>query len=166
MPADYGGATTAARLPAWGQLPTGHARRRTVAVVLDDAPRDPFAGDPSDPAAELARLDPDDEEPPVPLDADEREGVLDDLGDVEVFAALLGPRGVDGLVVDCGDCEQEHYFGWELLRSNLRHLLDTGAPRVHEPAFHPDPLRYVSWDYARGWADATEAADASLGDID
>ena len=27
--------------------------------------------------------------------------------------------------------------------------------RVHEPAFSPDPADYVSWDYARGFADAT-----------
>jgi hypothetical protein len=24
---------------------------------------------------------------------------------------------------------------------------------VHEPAFDPDPAQYVSWDYARGFAD-------------
>ena len=29
-----------------------------------------------------------------------------------------------------------------------------------EPAFEPDPSRYVSWEYARGYADAVlEAAD-------
>jgi hypothetical protein len=25
---------------------------------------------------------------------------------------------------------------------------------VHEPAFAPDPTDYVTWDYARGFADA------------
>ena len=127
--------------------------------MRDDTPRDPFAGDPADPSAELARLDPVDEEPVEPLDPTEREHVLDDLGDLEVFEALLGPRDVDGLVVDCGDCEQEHFFGWALLKENLRHLLDAGGPRVHEPAFDPDPHRYVTWDYARGFTDGVESAD-------
>ena len=35
----------------------------------------------------------------------------------------------------------------------LRHLLDSGRPRVHEPAYDPDPDRYVTWEYARGYAD-------------
>src|SRR5450759_3787083 len=60
---------------------------------------------------------------------------------------------VRGLVVDCEDCQEPHYFGWDLLHSNLRHLLDLGQMRVHEPAFDPDPAQYVSWDYARGFAD-------------
>ena len=34
--------------------------------------------------------------------------------------------GVRGLVVDCEDCGEPHYFGWDLLRGNLRHLLDEG----------------------------------------
>jgi len=27
-------------------------------------------------------------------------------------------------VVDCEDCQEPHYFGWDLLHGNLRHLLD------------------------------------------
>ena len=79
--------------------------------------------------------------------------VLTDLTDLEVYRALLEPRGVRGLVVDCDDCHEAHFFGWDLLRSNLRHLLDEGQTRVHEPAFSPDPADYVTWDYARGFAD-------------
>ena len=67
-------------------------------------------------------------------------------GGLEVFQALLGPRGVKGLVVDCEDCREPHYFAWALLRGNLRHLLDRGTARVHEPAFSPDPTDYVSPD--------------------
>ena len=113
-------------------------------------PVDPFHGDPDDPAQELAALDGDDEalEPLSPM---EREDVLEDL---EVFEALLSPRGIKGLVVDCEDCREPHYFAWDLLRGNLRHLLDQGTTRVHEPAFSPDPADYVSWEYARGFADA------------
>jgi hypothetical protein len=127
----------------------------------DKAPLDPFRGDPADPAAALGA---DDEEVTEPLSLGEREDVLADLEDLEVFQTLLEPRGVRGLVVDCDDCEEPHYFSWELLRGNLRHLLDAGQTRVHEPAFSPDPAEYVSWDYARGFADgvleSVEDADA------
>ena len=88
-----------------------------------------------------------------PLSPGDREEILVDLGELEVFQTLLEPRGVRGLVVECTDCEAPHYFEWELLRSNLRHLLDAGGTRVHEPAFDPDPADYVSWDYAQGFAD-------------
>lgn len=122
---------------------------------------DPFHGDPDDPVAELAAFDDDDEgdELPEPLTPDERTEVLADLSDLDGFQALLEGRGIRGLVVDCGSCDEAHYFGWALLRSNLRHLLEVGETRVHEPAFAPDPEHYVSWDYARGYADAVLDAD-------
>ena len=66
---------------------------------------------------------------------------------------MLEPRGTRGLVVDCDECEEPHYFDWDLLIGNLRHLLDAGHTRVHEPAYQPDSSRYVSWEYARGYAD-------------
>ena len=117
-------------------------------------PVDPFQGDPDDPAHELAALDGGGEGART-LSADELEDVLEELEDLEVFEVLLTPRGVRGLVVECEECHEPHYFGWDLLRSNLRHLLDQGTTRVHEPAFSPDPSDYVSYDYARGFADAT-----------
>ncbi len=120
-------------------------------MLVIDEPTDPFDGDPADPAAVLG---PDDDEALAPLSTQEREEVLEDLEDIEVFQALLEPRGVRGLVVDCDDCDEAHFFGWDLLRGNLRHLLDAGQTRVHEPAFSPDPSDYVTWDYARGYADA------------
>lgn len=122
--------------------------------MRDDPPLDPFADDPGDPAAAF-----DADDALAPLTADEEAEIAADLADLEVFQVLLEPRGVRGLVVDCQDCEEPHYFAWDLLRSNLRHLLDEGQPRVHEPAFSPDPSEYVSWDYARGYADATLAPD-------
>ncbi len=117
-------------------------------------PVDPFAGDPDDPARELAALDAEAPAEP-PLSPDEREGVLEDLQELELFEVLLAPRGVRGLVVDCDDCQETHYFAWDLLRGNLRSLLDRGRSRVHEPAFAPDAAAYVSWDYARGYTDAS-----------
>ena len=123
--------------------------------MRDDAPRDPFEGDPSDPAAAFG----DEYDDDAPLSPDEREGLVEDLQDLEVFQTLLEPRGARGLVVDCDDCQEPHYFAWELLRANLRSLLNAGSPHVHEPAFSPDPKDYVSWDYARGFADAVLSAD-------
>jgi hypothetical protein len=124
---------------------------------VPDHPLDPFAGDPNDPARELAAYD--DEPAAEPLSPDEREAVLGDLEDLEAFRTLLEPRGVRGLVVDCDDCHEPHYFDWDLLQSNLRSLLDNGEPRVHEPAFAPEPDSYVSWDYARGFTDAVLGDD-------
>jgi hypothetical protein len=123
--------------------------------VRDDPPLDPFADDPADPAAEIAAED----DELDPLTAAETADIVADLEDLEVFQVLLEPRGVRGLVVDCQDCEEPHYFAWDLLRSNLRHLLEEGQPRVHEPAFSPDPSHYVPWDYARGFADGVLTAD-------
>jgi hypothetical protein len=127
--------------------------------VRDDPPLDPFADDPGDPAAQFGGGEFSDDETLAPLTADEEAEITADLADLEVFQVLLEPRGVRGLVVDCQDCEEPHYFAWDLLRANLSHLLAEGQPRVHEPAFSPDPSEYVSWDYARGFADATLAPD-------
>ncbi len=118
-------------------------------------PVDPFSGDPLDPVRELAALDDDDAPAQEPLTPQEREDVLEDLADLEVFEALLEPRGVRGLVVGCDQCDEPHFFDWALLRDNLRHLLDAGRHRVHEPACGPDPTDYVSWEYARGFTDAS-----------
>jgi hypothetical protein len=126
--------------------------------VRDDPPLDPFADDPADPAAEFSAAEIDDDAA-MPLTPDEEAEIAADLEDLEVFKVLLEPRGVRGLVVDCQDCEEPHYFAWDLLRANLTHLLTEGQPRVHEPAFSPDPSQYVSWDYAHGFADAILAAD-------
>ena len=93
-----------------------------------------------------------------PLSPQDREEIVTDLGDLEVFQTLLDPRGVRGLVVDCAECEAPHYFAWELLRQNLRQLLDVGHVRAHEPAFDPDPADYVAWDYATGFVDGVLAA--------
>ncbi len=127
-------------------------------VVPHEAlPPDPFAGDPDDPSRALEALDDLDHGPEEPLDDDERAEVLADITDLAVFEALLAPRGVRGIVVDCADCAEEHYHDWEMLRSSLQQLLDTSGTRPHEPAYQPDPNAYVSWDYCRGYADAVLA---------
>jgi hypothetical protein len=122
----------------------------TVDTVQEE-PIDPFNGDPADPAAGLDDLTEDAENDP--LTEAERQDVLEDLSDLEVYQALLSPTGIRGLVIECEDCHEPHYFDWDLLRGNLRHLLSSGRPRVHEPAYDPDPDHYVTWEYARGYAD-------------
>jgi hypothetical protein len=117
-------------------------------------PSDPFEGDPQDPAQ---LFDVADEEEAEPLSLEDRAEIIEEIGDLEIFQAVLEPRGVRGLVVDCEDCRESHYYEWELLRSNLLRLVDAGKLGVHEPAFRPDPEDYVSWDYARGFADAVLA---------
>lgn len=90
-----------------------------------------------------------------PLSAEERAEIIEDLGDLSIYQALLENRGVRGVVVDCADCGEQHFHEWDLLRASLRQLLDEGYMRKHEPAFNPDPGDYVTWEYCRGYADAT-----------
>lgn len=122
----------------------------------EDHPIDPFAGDPADPSRLLGE---ESQDAPVLLTEEERREVLEDLDEIRQYRDLLEPQNVRGIVVDCEDCGETHYYGWALLESNLRHLLDSGETRVHEPAYQPDPSHYVTWDYARGYADGV--ADAS-----
>jgi hypothetical protein len=42
-----------------------------------------------------------------------------------------------------------------MLRANLLQLLVDGTVRPHEPAYDPEPDAYVTWDYCRGYADAS-----------
>ena len=124
---------------------------------VHDEPIDPFSGDPADPASDL-EAGPEDDDDLEPLTAAERQDVLEDLADLEIYQALLTPVGIRGLVIECEDCHEPHYFDWDLLRGNLKHLLSSGRPRVHEPAFDPDPDHYVTWEYARGYADGVHDA--------
>ncbi|GAA4423450.1 DUF5319 domain-containing protein [Actinokineospora soli] len=119
-------------------------------------PPDPFAGDPDDPARELAEPEAVEDEP---MSAAERAELLGDLSDLAVYQALLEPRGVRGIVVDCGDCQEPHYHDWALLAASLEQLLHDGRMRPHEPAYDPDPASYVSWEYCRGYADGVTASE-------
>ncbi len=124
-----------------------------MSKVTDDSPLDPFFGDPADPAAALADLE-DSDGIGAPLTPSEREDVLADIEDLDVFQALLaqGLRGSSS--VDCGE---SHFFGWELMRSNLRHLLEVGRTRVHEPAYNPD-ICSTSHGVRAGFADGAFAS--------
>jgi hypothetical protein len=121
-------------------------------VNLDDGPVDPFLDDPADPASLL-----DEAEPAPPLSAEERADVLADLAELADFRQALVPHGLHGITVECSDCGEPHYFGWDLMEANLRALLGEGRTHVHEPAFEPQHDAYVTWDYARGYTDALAA---------
>jgi hypothetical protein len=122
-------------------------------MTTEDGPVDPFLNDPQDPAAVL-----DDPEPIDPLSDDERAEVVADLQELAEFRRTLAARGILGVAVECSDCGEQHFFSWELMAANLRALIGEGRTHVHEPAFEPDPEAFVSWDYARGYTDATKAA--------
>ncbi|WP_373180419.1 DUF5319 family protein, partial [Mycobacterium marinum] len=94
-------------------------------------------------------------EPGQPLDQQERMAVEADLADLAVYEALLAHKGIRGLVVCCDECQQDHYHDWDMLRANLLQLLIDGTVRPHEPAYDPEPDAYVTWDYCRGYADAS-----------
>ncbi|OXM73814.1 hypothetical protein CF166_07680 [Amycolatopsis sp. KNN50.9b] len=134
---------------------TGTVRR----VPHEVLPPDPFADDPDDPARELAGFG--DDELAEPMDAQARAELLADLSDLAVYQALLEPRGVRGIVVDCGECDQPHFHDWHLLRASLEQLLADGRMRPHEPAFDPNPADYVSWDYCRGFADGITTTESA-----
>ncbi len=152
------GSSGMSRSNGW-RRPTSSAYRGGVRDQLPPGlPPDPFAGDPADPSAALDAI-----EPGQPLDPQERLAVEEDLADLAVYEALLGHRGIRGLVVCCEDCQQDHYHDWDMLRANLLQLLVDGTVRPHEPAYDPVPDAYVTWDYCRGFADAS-MNDALHGD--
>lgn len=105
-----------------------------------------------------------DEEPdePRPLDAEERESVEADLEDLDAMRAVFESQGAKGVVIACTECGSNHFYGWELLKESLEHMLETGEPRMHEPAYQPREDDYVVWDYGKGYVDAL--ADAGLED--
>jgi hypothetical protein len=104
------------------------------------------------------------EEPSLaePLSSDERESVEADLEDLDSMRNVFESQGAKGVVIACTECGSNHYYGWDLLHESLEHMLDTGEPRVHEPAYQPKEDDYVIWDYGKGYVDAL--ADAGLED--
>lgn len=101
-----------------------------------------------------------DEEQPEPLEGEERENIQADLDDLGSMRGVFEPQGTKGVVIACPDCGSDHYYGWELLQESLQHMLATGEPRMHEPAFEPKEEDYLLWDYGKGYVDAL--ADTGL----
>jgi hypothetical protein len=94
------------------------------------------------------------------LTAEERADIEADLDDLGAMRTIFGHQGVKGVVIACQDCGANHFYEWELIRDNLEHMLDTGEPRMHEPAFDIVEEEYIQWDYGKGYVDAL--ADTGL----
>ncbi|MFA5891534.1 MAG: DUF5319 family protein [Actinomycetota bacterium] len=88
------------------------------------------------------------------IDPEERESVLEELEDLASLRDMFDDRGYKGVMITCGDCGEDHYYAWDMLKESLEYMLETGEPRMHEPAFEPHPDEYISWDYGRGYLDA------------
>ncbi|HEU4527826.1 MAG TPA: DUF5319 family protein [Actinomycetota bacterium] len=101
-----------------------------------------------------------DQGPFEPLDLREEEDVRADLEDLGGMRRVFHAQGVKGVVIACPDCGENHYYEWELLKDNLEHMLETGEPRMHEPAFEVREDEYIQWDYGKGYIDAL--ADTGL----
>jgi hypothetical protein len=97
-----------------------------------------------------------------PLEGEERHNIQGDLQDLGSMRGVFERQGVKGVVVACPDCGSDHYYDWDLLTESLEHMLTTGEPRMHEPAFEPKEEDYVLWDYGKGYVDAL--SDAGLND--
>jgi hypothetical protein len=95
-----------------------------------------------------------DDEGPRALEPQEREDIEADLGDLRAMHECFAPQGVKGVVIACPDCGANHFYEWDLLRDNLQHMLETGEPRMHEPAFDVREEEYIQWDYGKGYIDA------------
>jgi len=101
-----------------------------------------------------------DDEEPIELTPEERADVEADLDDLAAMRTLFAAQGVKGVVIACQDCGSNHFYEWELLRDNLEQMLETGEPRMHEPAFDIQEDEYIQWDYGKGYVDAL--ADTGL----
>ena len=86
-----------------GPMRSGTVFRVTPAGVLTT-----LVSDQADPAAGLE--DPAEDAESDPLTEAERQDVLEDLSDLEIYQALLSPTGIRGLVIECEDCHEPHYF--------------------------------------------------------
>lgn len=115
-------------------------------------PRDPFEGDPDDPASLLDPVDSVEEFPP--LSEEERVEVSEDLTAVRAFRAAMAPDGFLGVCMTCDDCQEMHFYTWDVLEGHYLTLLQGKESPVHEPEYAPDVERYVPWEYCAGYTDA------------
>ena len=98
--------------PDCGSVP---ALNRLRGVNFDSMmPRDPFADDPNDPASFI-----EDDEVVEPLSPEEREAVVQDLAQTREFKYVLQPRGILGIYFLCDDCEEVHYYDWDIMITNM-----------------------------------------------
>jgi hypothetical protein len=110
--------------------------------------------EPEEPQEPLGEGDGMEDDAPRPLDSEEREGVESDLEDLASMRTVFEGQGARGVVIACSDCGSNHFYDWDLLKESLEHMLATGEPRMHEPAYEPRETDYVVWDYGKGYVDA------------
>lgn len=118
----------------------------------DRMPPDPFANDPNDLASFF-----DDGETLPPLSPEERLEVIRNLELLHEFRKVLEPRGIKGIFFLCEDCEENHYYDWDIIDANMRATLRGELAPVHEPSAEPTVMAYVPWDYCLGYLDGMEA---------
>ncbi|WJZ01748.1 hypothetical protein CFREI_02220 [Corynebacterium freiburgense] len=116
-------------------------------------PPDPFANDPNDPASFL-----DNEEEFPPLTPEEQLQVELDLHLLYKFRQALEPRGIKGILFFCEECEENHYYDWDIMAANMQAILNNELAAVHEPSAEPSVLWYVPWDYCIGYLDGLAAS--------
>lgn len=104
--------------------------------------------------------DNEEEREPLSLEPVEEENVRADLEDLGGMRQVFQAQGVKGVVIACPDCGENHFYEWDLLKENLEHMLTSGEPRMHEPAFEVREDEYIQWDYGKGYIDAL--ADTGL----
>ncbi len=107
---------------------------------------------------QLERIRYEDDALPEPLSPQERTDVLRDLQYVRDCQRRLRPRGIRGIYFMCEDCDQWHYYDWDIMEQNMISTLNNALPPVHEPSANPDVNAYVTWDYALGYMDGIESA--------
>jgi len=90
---------------------------------------------------------------PAALTPTESAEACEELEDIRLFQAILAPHGIRGIVEFCDDCQDVHYFDWEILLAIYEQLLTEGSSQPHEPLINADPTEYVTWDYCRGYCD-------------
>ena len=134
-------------------MPPAPVHNSVASVNYDSQmPLDPFADDPNDPASFL-----DADEPAPPLSDEERVGITQDLALVARFKKELEPRGILGIFFLCEDCDDFHYYDWDIMAANMSATLAGDLAPVHEPSAHPDVTAYVPWEYASGYLDGLDA---------
>lgn len=69
----------------------------------------------------------------MPLSDEDRLALIHDLALVEKFASVLGPRGIDGIFFLCEDCQENHFYEWDIMAANMRATLAGELAPVHEP---------------------------------
>lgn len=110
-------------------------------------------------------MEPEDDFEPRPLDRHEAELVRRDIDDLAAFRQAFEADGYKGVSLYCEDCDEPHYYGWDMLEGNLRSLLESGDYPVHEPPYDPRPEEYVNWEYAQGFVDGLTESGMLMGPV-